>query len=206
MKNERSESWWTLTRGSHLKAITATRRLIEVGSVAASFGRAIPGTGMPQDGSILSGGTTTGSGSMAENFSSRSVERIVGQHRGVRASAAYAVPDSAVGDRVMVALELHEGHDFDPAEFDRFLDNHPDLSPKWRPSFVRLVKTLPVLASLKVDKRTLRRQAWECDDPIWWRESRDADLILLGQGTVASLRSLLHRSAPPDAPPDRLGN
>jgi fatty-acyl-CoA synthase len=64
-----------------------------------------------------------------ENFASRSVEGIVGQHRGVRVSAAYAVPDSAVGDRVMVALELNEGQDFEPAEFDRFLDQESRRRP-----------------------------------------------------------------------------
>ena len=129
-----------------------------------------------------------------ENFASRSVERIVGQYGIVRTSAAYAVPDSVVGDRVMVAVELHEGYSFDPAEFDLFLDNHPDLSPKWRPSFVRVVDALPVLASLKVDKRMLRRQAWECGDPVWWRSSREGELTLLDTNDVAAMSALLHRS------------
>jgi fatty-acyl-CoA synthase len=131
-----------------------------------------------------------------ENFASRSVERIVGQYRGVRASAAYAVPDSAVGDRVMVAVELSEGYAFDPVDFDQFLDGHPDLSPKWRPSFVRVLEALPVLASLKVDKRMLRRQAWECDDPVWWRSSRDGGLTVLDTVTVERMRSVLHGSDP----------
>jgi len=129
-----------------------------------------------------------------ENFASRSVERIVGQYEIVRASAAYAVPDSAVGDRVMVAVELQGGGTFDPDEFDLFLDNHPDLSPKWRPSFVRVVDALPVLASLKVDKRLLRREAWECGDPIWWRSSREGKLTLLDTETAAAMSPILPRS------------
>ena len=100
-----------------------------------------------------------------ENFAARPVERVVGEHRSVRTSAAYAVPDPAVGDRVMIAVELNAGFHFDPEEFDHFLANHPDMSPKWQPSFVRVVDSLPVLASLKVDKRTLRREAWECGGP-----------------------------------------
>jgi fatty-acyl-CoA synthase len=134
-----------------------------------------------------------------ENFASRSVESIVVQCGIVRASAAYAVPDSAVGDRVMVAVELREGYTFDPADLDLFLDNHPDLSPKWRPSFVRVVDALPVLASLKVDKRTLRREAWECADPVWWRNSREGRLTLLDTDTAAAMNSLLHRPDPSTA-------
>jgi fatty-acyl-CoA synthase len=96
----------------------------------------------------------------------------------------------------MVAVELHEGHAFDPADFDLFLDEHPDLSPKWRPSFVRVVEGLPVLASLKVDKRTLRRQAWECEDPVWWRSDRHGALTLLDAATAEGMRTLLYRSNP----------
>jgi fatty-acyl-CoA synthase len=131
-----------------------------------------------------------------ENFAARPVERIVGQYPAVRSAAVYAVPDSEVGDRVMVAVELREGYAFDPADFDLFLDEHPDLSPKWRPSFVRVVKTLPALASLKVDKRTLRRQAWDCDDPVWWRSGRGATLTLLDAATAEGMSSLLYRSNP----------
>jgi fatty-acyl-CoA synthase len=128
-----------------------------------------------------------------ENFASRSVERIIGQYEGVRASAAYAVPDSVVGDRVMVAIEPQEGHKFSPGDFDQFLDNHPDLSPKWRPSFVRVMDALPVLASLKIDKRKLRREAWECGDPVWWRQSREGRLTLL-DADAAATNPLLRRS------------
>ncbi len=131
-----------------------------------------------------------------ENFAARPVERVVGEHPGVRTSAAYAVPDPAVGDRVMIAVELKTGVPFDPDEFDRFLGEHPDMSPKWQPSFVRVVEALPVLASLKVDKRTLRRVAWECDDPVWWRSTRGGPLTVLSPDDVAAMSALLRRSEP----------
>jgi fatty-acyl-CoA synthase len=100
-----------------------------------------------------------------------------------------------VGDRVMVAVELRTGFDFDPEELDHFLSSHPDMSPKWQPSFIRVVDALPVLASLKIDKRTLRREAWECDDPIWWRSGRGEELTLLSPDAVAAMSPLLRRSA-----------
>ena len=49
-----------------------------------------------------------------ENFSAAPVEAIVGRHPDVRSVAVYAVPDDPVGDRVMAAVELHEGADWTP--------------------------------------------------------------------------------------------
>ena len=64
-----------------------------------------------------------------------------GHHRpppDVRSVAVYAVPDDPVGDRVMVAVELARRHRLRPGAFDAFLDDQPDLGPKWMPAFVRV--------------------------------------------------------------------
>lgn len=111
-----------------------------------------------------------------ENFSAGPVEKIVARHPDVRSVAVYAVPDDPVGDRVMVALELHGGATFDATGFDAFLDDQPDLGPKWRPSFVRVDDELPKLSSLKIDKKQLRRDAWDAPD-VHWRRDRSAKLV-----------------------------
>ena len=125
-----------------------------------------------------------------ENFAARPVEKILGEYPAVRSVAVYAVPDSDVGDRVMAGIDLRAGETFDAEDFDRFLDGHSDLSPKWRPSFVRVMDTVPVLASLKVNKRLLRRQAWECADPVWWRPARREPLRLLDAEGKSQLQGL----------------
>jgi fatty-acyl-CoA synthase len=102
-----------------------------------------------------------------ENFAAAPVEAIVARHPRVRSVAIYAVPDDPVGDRVMAAVELEAGAAFDPAEFDAFLDLQPDLGTKWRPAFVRVTEELPKLASMKVDKQRLRREAWRADRVFW---------------------------------------
>jgi fatty-acyl-CoA synthase len=102
-----------------------------------------------------------------ENFAAAPVEAIVARHPDVRAVAVYAVPDDPVGDRVMVALELWRGAAFDPVAFDDFLQSQPDLGPKWVPAFVRVGGELPKLASMKIDKRRLRREAWQVDGVVW---------------------------------------
>jgi fatty-acyl-CoA synthase len=110
-----------------------------------------------------------------ENFAAAPVELIVGRHPDVRSVAVYAVPDDPVGDRVMVALELRDGGRFDPATFDAFLGEQPDLGPKWVPSLVWVTPELPKLASMKIDKQTLRRQAWGTE-PVYWRPAKGEPL------------------------------
>ncbi len=128
-----------------------------------------------------------------ENFSAGPVESILARHRAVRSVAVYAVPDDPVGDRVMAAMELHPDRSFDPEEFDRFLDEQPDLGPKWRPAFVRIDHDLPKLSSLKIDKKQLRRDAWQSGEVVW-RRDRATGLRPITDEDRAHLDPLLERS------------
>ena len=51
--------------------------------------------------------------------------------------AVYGVPDADAGDRVMAAIQLVPGTEFDPVAFEEFLGTQRDLGPKWAPAFVR---------------------------------------------------------------------
>ncbi|HTR69411.1 MAG TPA: AMP-binding protein [Mycobacteriales bacterium] len=126
-----------------------------------------------------------------ENFAAAPVEAIIARHPDVRSVVVYAVPDDPVGDRVMVALELRDGATFDPAGFDAFLGEQADLGTKWLPAFVRTTAELPKLASMKVDKMRLRREAWECDDVVFWRPEKGAALCELGPSEGSRLLPLL---------------
>jgi len=123
-----------------------------------------------------------------ENFAAAPVERILSRHRDVTLAAVYAVPDAEVGDQVMAALLLRPGADFDPAEFDGFLAAQPDLGTKWSPRFVRVTGELPVTPSNKVLKRPLRRERWECADPVWWRPQKGALYRSLEPADIEQLR------------------
>ncbi|MEY2427015.1 MAG: steroid-22-oyl-CoA synthetase, partial [Actinomycetota bacterium] len=105
----------------------------------------------------------------AENFAAAPVERIIGRHPDVAGAAVYGVPDPRTGDQVMVAIELRDGIAFDPKGFAAFLEEQRDLSPKWSPRFVRVVASLPVTGTQKIDKQPLRADQWRGNDPIWWR-------------------------------------
>jgi fatty-acyl-CoA synthase len=106
-----------------------------------------------------------------ENFPAAPIEAIVARHPGVMMASVYGVPDADAGDQVMVALVLREGATFDGGSFARWLAQQSDLSPKWRPRFVRLCRALPTTPTNKVLTRTLVREKFRSDlvggDPIW---------------------------------------
>ena len=99
------------------------------------------------------------------------------------------MPDErTVDDQVMVALELEPGTLFDAAAFDAFLDSQRDLGTKWRPRYVRVVPSLPVGATTKIDKSPLRRDRWDVTDPVHWRRDRAGPLTVMTDDDRSDLR------------------
>ncbi|HUO49594.1 MAG TPA: AMP-binding protein [Acidimicrobiales bacterium] len=108
-----------------------------------------------------------------ENFPAGPIETIIARHPDVMFAAVYGVPDVDAGDQVMVSMVLHEGAVFDPGAFADWVDAQPDLSPKWRPRYVRVSPQLPVTATNKILVRSLVHQKFRADrtggDPVWTR-------------------------------------
>ncbi|SOX51462.1 acyl-CoA synthetase [Mycobacterium ahvazicum] len=109
-----------------------------------------------------------------ENMAAAPIERILLRHNAINRAAVYAVPDGRVGDQVMAAVVLNEGRTLKPKEFETFLDQQPDLSPKARPRYVRIATDLPSTATHKVLKRQLITQGTSigADETLWVREPR----------------------------------
>ncbi|MHB8438162.1 MAG: AMP-binding protein [Acidimicrobiales bacterium] len=108
-----------------------------------------------------------------ENFPAAPIEAIVARHAEVLFASVYGVPDTDAGDQVMAALVMRDGTRFDPAGFAAWLDAQPDLSPKWRPRYVRITEALPTTPTNKVLTRTLQHQKFRSDriggDAVWVR-------------------------------------
>jgi fatty-acyl-CoA synthase len=102
-----------------------------------------------------------------ENLGTAPIERILLRYPGVIEAAVYGIPDVSVGDRVMAALVLPEGSDFDPESLRAFLAAQSDLGPKQWPSFVRVAASLPRTETFKVVKRILAAEALDCADPVY---------------------------------------
>ncbi|WP_010539773.1 AMP-binding protein [Dietzia alimentaria] len=96
----------------------------------------------------------------SENFSAGPVERILDRFPGVLVVAVYPVPDPRTGDQVMAAIQLEPGASFDPAAFSEFCRTQPDMGTKWAPRFVRIMEEMPVTATRKISKPSLRRESW----------------------------------------------
>ena len=122
-----------------------------------------------------------------ENFAAAPVERILGRFPGVAAAVVYAVPDPRTADQVMAALELDDGAAFDAAAFAAFLATQPDLGTKWAPRFVRIVDSLPLTATRKIDRKPLRADRWITTDPIWWRPSASEPYQRLTDSDIGAL-------------------
>lgn len=109
-----------------------------------------------------------------ENLAAAPIERILLRHSAINRVAVYAVPDERVGDQVMAAIVLNDGHTLDALSFEAFLDTQPDLSPKARPRYVRIAADLPSTATHKVLKRQLIAEGTtpRAGETLWEREQR----------------------------------
>jgi len=107
-----------------------------------------------------------------ENFAAAPLERILVRHEDVDLAAVYAVPNSDVGDDVMAAVVHRPGAVFKPAEFYGFLASQKDLGTKWLPKYVRWADDLPKTQTMKILKRVLRNERWECQDEVWLKDGQ----------------------------------
>jgi fatty-acyl-CoA synthase len=108
-----------------------------------------------------------------ENLAAAPIERILVRLPDINRVAVYAVPDENVGDQIMAAVVLNEGSSLTPENFEAFLAEQPDLSPKAWPRYVRIAADLPTTATHKVLKRELAAEgATAGDGELWVREPR----------------------------------
>jgi fatty-acyl-CoA synthase len=109
-----------------------------------------------------------------ENFPAAPVEAVIGRHPDVVVAAVYGVPDAEAGDQVMAALVLHETARFDGVAFAAWIDARPDLSPHWRPRYLRLCRALPTTPTNKIVVRALVHEKFRAErtggDPLYVRE------------------------------------
>jgi fatty-acyl-CoA synthase len=125
----------------------------------------------------------------SENLAVATIEAILARHEPVHTVAVYGVPDPVTGDAVMCALQLREGGEFDAAGFGKFLAGQADLGTKMAPRFVRVVPRMPVTGTNKVMKTGLRRERWDCADPVWWRPSPALVYEPFTDGDAAALQA-----------------
>ncbi len=129
-----------------------------------------------------------------ENFASAPLERLFGRFAAATGVSVVAVPDErTVDDQVMAVVETADPDAFDPTQFDDFLTSQPDLGTKWTPRYVRVVGRLPVTATNKVDKQSLRRERWQGEGRVFWRPARGQPLRPMSPEDAAELEAAFAR-------------
>ncbi|HZM56547.1 MAG TPA: AMP-binding protein [Acidimicrobiales bacterium] len=133
-----------------------------------------------------------------ENFPVGPIETVVARHPDVLVCVAYGVPDPEAGDRVMMTLVMRSGAAFDPVEFAAWIDGQADLSPKWRPTHIRVSTAVPTSPTNKVLTRTLVHQKYRPDrtagDEQWVRTRGDAAYRVFGPAEADELHRQLRES------------
>jgi acyl-CoA synthetase (AMP-forming)/AMP-acid ligase II len=132
-----------------------------------------------------------------ENFLARPIEQILCRHPALFLAAVYGVPDVDAGDRVMATLVLGEERNLDLRDFERFLDEQPDLSPKWVPTFVRVAREVKRTETNKILKRELRHEGFLLDrttDPIYRRERGEEHYRRFTAEDLGQLLERFHRA------------
>ena len=69
----------------------------------------------------------------------------------------------------MAAIQLESGVAFDPVAFSEFCRAQPDMGTKWAPRFVRVLEDMPVTATRKISKPSLRRESWTETGEVYLR-------------------------------------
>ncbi len=155
------------------RATTATTRRCSARPVTVGTGAAISPTWTTRAGSTSPAAPPTGCGSTARASRRRRSRRSSGVTPTSCWPRSTACPTPTPGDQVMAALVLREGAAFDRARFASWLDGQADLSPKWRPRFVRLSAALPTTPTNKILTRTLVHEKFRLDrvggDPLYVR-------------------------------------
>ncbi|MCG5430699.1 fatty-acid--CoA ligase FadD1 [Mycobacterium sp. MYCO198283] len=108
-----------------------------------------------------------------ENLTAAPIERILERLPAINQVAVYPVPDEHVGDQVMAAVVLQDGATLSPADFEAFLAEQPDLSPKAWPRYLWIADELPTTATNKILKRELRARGTDVEGgELWVRDGR----------------------------------
>jgi len=104
-----------------------------------------------------------------ENITAAPIERILLRENAISRVAVYPVPDEFVGDQVMAAVVLRDGHTLTPEDFGAFLARQQDLSPKSWPRYVWLADDLPSTATNKILKRELVTLGADPTGRVLWK-------------------------------------
>jgi fatty-acyl-CoA synthase len=101
-----------------------------------------------------------------ENFSSEAVLGYAQRIPGVEHAIAYGAPSDVSDEKVMIAVQLREGAEFDPAAVHAWLEHEQregGMDPKWMPDFIRVEDQFPMTETGKIPVRPYKKEHFDLE-------------------------------------------
>lgn len=128
-----------------------------------------------------------------ENISTDEVTKALSQEPSVEQVAVYGVQlPQKEGRAGMAALQLRDGHEFDPKSLFHYIQD--SIVPAGRPRFLRVVETLETTDTHKIKKYNLQQEGpipEDSNDPIYWYNTKKKTYTLLDPKKFESIVSQL---------------
>lgn len=115
-----------------------------------------------------------------ENFSAENVLKYAQDIPGVDVAIAYGCPCDVSDEKVMIAVQMKEGREFNPDETFAWLmrqQKESGMDPKWMPDFIRVIGSFPLTNTNKVTVRPYKKEHYNLesnpDMQVFYRDKGD---------------------------------
>jgi fatty-acyl-CoA synthase len=121
-----------------------------------------------------------------ENFSAENVLKYAQDIPDVDLAIAYGAPCDVSDEKVMIAIQMKEGREFNPDETWAWLlkqQKEGGMDPKWMPDFIRIIGRFPMTDTHKVVVRPYKKEHYNLENntdmKIFYRSKGDTTFSLM---------------------------
>ncbi len=136
-----------------------------------------------------------------ENFSAENVLDYAKGIPGAHLAIAYGCPCDVSDEKVMIAVQMREGCEFDPDEAFAWLTGQQQeggMDPKWMPDFIRVVEQFPLTDTHKIVVRPYKKEHYNLEEHpgmrVYYMERGDATYAPLSAEKYRSMKESFIRN------------
>jgi fatty-acyl-CoA synthase len=130
-----------------------------------------------------------------ENFSAENVLNFAMDIPGVGLAIAYGCPCDVSDEKVMIAVQMREGCEFDPDGTFAWLMNQQEeggMDPRWMPDFIRVVDGFPLTNTNKIVVRPYKKEHFNLEDctemQVYFKEKGDTTYTLMSPDKYQAIK------------------
>jgi fatty-acyl-CoA synthase len=136
-----------------------------------------------------------------ENFSAENVLDYAKSIPGVNLAIAYGCPCDVSDEKVMIAVQMKEGCEFDYDESFAWLTRQQEdggMDPKWMPDFIRVVEGFPLTDTHKIIVRPYKKEHFNMEEHpgmrVYYAERGDTTYTPLSAEKYRSMKECFIRN------------